>query len=131
MTALVFRGASLPTRSALPVALTFVAAAVVGGASAHNASLARMGSAVDELIPASAGFVLAPNESPGPALRTLADAGTETLADHAWAAGRRFSWSQTADAVTRALAAVLGHESTQASDGRPALKHKGASRDAQ
>lgn len=104
---------------------------VVEALQLGTAVVARRGSAVDELIPASAGFVLAPNESPGPALRTLADAGTKTLADHAWVAGRQFSWSQTADAVTRALAAVLGHESTQASDGRTALNHKGASGDAQ
>lgn len=104
---------------------------VVEALQMGTAVVARRGSAVDELIPASAGFVLAPNESSGPALRTLADADTEALADHAWVAGRRFSWSQTADAVTRTVAAVLGHESTQTTDERPALNHRGTSRDAQ
>lgn len=103
---------------------------VVEALQMGTAVVARRGSAVDELIPPSAGFALAPNESPGPALRTLADAGAETLADQAWVAGRRFSWSQTADAVTRALAAVLGEGSTQTSKRRPALNPKGSTSDA-
>jgi glycosyltransferase involved in cell wall biosynthesis len=75
------------------------------------AVVTRGGSAVDELIPAEAGFVLAPDQSPGSALRTLAEADMETLAYRSWVAGKRFSWSQTAVAVTGAVAAVLGHES--------------------
>jgi glycosyltransferase involved in cell wall biosynthesis len=96
-----------------------------------TAVVARRGSAVDELIPASAGFALAPDESPGPALRTLAETDTAALADQAWTAGSQFRWSRTADAVIRTLTGVLDHEFTEPSDGRTTLTHGGISGDAQ
>lgn len=95
------------------------------------AVVARSGSAVDELIAPGAGFVLAPDQSAGPALRALADEDTEALASQAWSAGRRFSWGETAGAVTSALAFVLGCESAQVPDGQPTPAHEGTSRDGQ
>lgn len=104
---------------------------VVEALQMGTAVVARAGSAVDELLPASAGFLLAPDEPPGRALITLADSDPRTLAERAWTAGRRFSWSRTADAVARAVAAVLGHEDIQPGMRSVAANGDEVSRDAQ
>lgn len=75
-----------------------------------TAVVARGGSAVDELLTPSAGVLVAPDEPLGAPLRALASRDADALAHHAWVAGSRFSWSQTARKVADAMAVLLGEE---------------------
>lgn len=82
-----------------------------------TAVIARGGSAVDELLPPTAGLLVAPDEPLGPSLRALVSWDSDTLAHNAWVSGSQFRWSQTAKSVAEAMAAVLGEET-------PAIAHE-------
>lgn len=84
---------------------------VVEALQLGTAVVARGGSALDELLPSSAGFLLAPDDTPSGALTALSESDLGTLAGQAWTAGNRFSWSRTANAIAATLAAVLDNKS--------------------